>query len=53
MTQATLSVLVRHYKFELRDGPDTNIEMVRTLLARPKVVGEDGFGIPMLVRRAD
>jgi hypothetical protein len=53
MTQATLSVLVRNYAFELRDGPDTKIEIGRVLGLRPKIVGEDECRMPLRVRRVD
>jgi hypothetical protein len=46
-----LSVIVKNFVFELRDGPDTKVEMGRGLLARPKVAGEDGTKIPLRVRR--
>lgn len=49
--QAVVSVLVKNFVFELRDGPDTQIEIVRGILPRPRVVGEDGIGVPLRVRR--
>jgi len=52
--KATLSVLVRNYSFELRDGPDTKIEVGRMLgTLRPKIVGEDECRMPLRVRRVD
>ncbi|KIM79200.1 hypothetical protein PILCRDRAFT_10611 [Piloderma croceum F 1598] len=51
--KATLSVLVRNYTFELRDGPDTEFEMGKTILPRPKVSGEDGCRMPLRIRRVD
>lgn len=51
--QAILSVLIRHYAFELRDGPDTKFELGRGLLPRPKVAGEDGCSLPLRVRRIE
>lgn len=52
--KATLSVLVRNYTFELRDGPDTKIEVGRALgTLRPKIVGEDECRMPLRVRRVD
>lgn len=50
--QAVLSVLIRNYRFALRDGPDTRIELHRSMLRRPKVVGEDGAVVPLRVTRA-
>lgn len=46
-----LSVLVKHFVFELRDGPETKIEMVLGLLPRPRVTGEEGSAVPLRVRR--
>ncbi|KAG2358499.1 cytochrome P450 [Suillus spraguei] len=49
--KAVLSVLVKSFVFEMRDGPDTPIELARGMLPRPRVVGEDGIGVPLRVRR--
>ncbi|KAG2038389.1 cytochrome P450 [Suillus americanus] len=49
--KAVLSVLVKNFVFEMRDGPDTPIEVASGLLPRPRVVGEDGIGVPLRVRR--
>ncbi|KAF8436007.1 cytochrome P450 [Boletus edulis BED1] len=46
-----LSVLVKHFMFELRDGPETVIEIVNGILPRPKVAGEQGTAAPLRVRR--
>ncbi|KAG1791802.1 uncharacterized protein HD556DRAFT_1484619 [Suillus plorans] len=35
-----LSVLVKNFVFEMRDGPDTPVEVARGILPRPQVVGE-------------
>ncbi|KIM89257.1 hypothetical protein PILCRDRAFT_813192 [Piloderma croceum F 1598] len=53
LAEATLSVLVRNYTFELQDGPDTNLEIKRILLPRPNIVGEDECRTPLRVRRVD
>ena len=50
-SQAVLSVLIRNFVFEMRDGPETKIEMIQTILPRPKVVGEEGYAMPLRVRR--
>jgi hypothetical protein len=42
---------VKNFVFEMRDGPDSEIEIVRGLLPRPRIVGEDGIGVPLRVRR--
>ncbi|KAG1729375.1 cytochrome P450 [Suillus lakei] len=49
--KTVLSVLVKNFVFEMRDGPDTQVEIVRGILPRPRVVGEDGIGVPLRVRR--
>lgn len=51
--QAVLSVLIRNYQFSMRDGPETKLAMTSTLLPRPKVEGEDGYALPMRVRRLE
>lgn len=49
--KSVLSVLIRNYVFNLRDGPETKIDKINALLPRPKVAGEDGYTLPMRVRR--
>ncbi|KAG2364259.1 cytochrome P450 [Suillus spraguei] len=49
--KAVLSVLVKSFVFEMRDGLDTEVEIARGLMRRPRVVGEDGVGVPLRVRR--
>ncbi|KAG2146815.1 cytochrome P450 [Suillus clintonianus] len=49
--KAVLLVLVKNFVFEMRDGPDTQLEVARGILPRPRVVGEDGIGVPLKVRR--
>lgn len=44
-------VLVKDFVFEMRDRPDTQIEMGMGLLPRPRVVGEDGTDLPLRVSR--
>ncbi|KAM5540661.1 hypothetical protein V8D89_005692 [Ganoderma adspersum] len=51
--KAVLGVLIKNYRFELPDGPETTIEFCRGVLPRPRVVGEKGANLPMRVRRAD
>ncbi|KAG1855862.1 cytochrome P450 [Suillus tomentosus] len=41
----------KNFVFEMRDGPDTPVETVRGVLPRPRVVGEDGTGVPLRIRR--
>ncbi|KAG1882689.1 cytochrome P450 [Suillus subluteus] len=49
--RVVLSVLVKNFVFEMRDGPDTQVEVARGILPRPRVAGEDGIGVPLRVRR--
>ena len=51
--QSVLSVLIRNYAFNLRDGPETKLDLVTSILPRPKVVGEEGYAMPMRVRRVE
>ncbi|KAF8883141.1 hypothetical protein BD779DRAFT_1787674 [Infundibulicybe gibba] len=44
---------IRNYIFELPDGPGIVIEGHRSILPRPKVVGQDGAKVPLSVCRAD
>ena len=52
-SQAVLGVLIKNYRFELPDGPETTIEFCRGVLPRPRVAGEKGANLPMRVRRVD
>ncbi|KIN96258.1 hypothetical protein M404DRAFT_1006875 [Pisolithus tinctorius Marx 270] len=49
--KAVLSVLVKSFVFEMRDGPNTQIELCRGILPRPRVVGEEGAAMPLRVTR--
>ncbi|KAI6021237.1 cytochrome P450 [Pisolithus marmoratus] len=49
--KAVMSVLVKNFVFEMRDGPDTQVELGRGFLPRPKIVGEEGTNVPLRVRR--
>ena len=53
LMQAVLGVLIKNYRFELPDGPETKIEYCRGVLPRPRVAGQQGANVPMHVRRAD
>ncbi|KAJ7489394.1 cytochrome P450 [Mycena latifolia] len=48
--KAVLSVLARNFTFELPKGPETKFGVYTNLLPRPKVEGEDGYRVPLLVR---
>ena len=43
-------VLIRHFSFELPHGPSTKFESHMSLMTRPKVAGEDGPKVPLIVR---
>ncbi|KAI6166079.1 cytochrome P450 [Pisolithus thermaeus] len=49
--KAVMSVLVKNFVFEMRDGPNTQVELGRGMLPRPKIVGEEGTNVPLRVRR--
>ncbi|KAI9572414.1 cytochrome P450 [Boletus coccyginus] len=48
--KAVLTVLVKNFVFELRDGVDSKIEIGRGILPRPKIAGEVGCKLPLRVR---
>ncbi|KAI9464900.1 cytochrome P450 [Boletus coccyginus] len=48
--KAVLTVLVKNFVFELRDGVDSKIEIGRGMLPRPKIAGEVGCKLPLRVR---
>ncbi|KAH0839444.1 cytochrome P450 [Lanmaoa asiatica] len=48
--KAVLSVLIKNFVFELRDGAETKIEMCRGFLPRPRVAGEVGCKVPLRVK---
>ena len=52
-SKAVLSVLIKTYVFKLRDGPDTKLGRHRSFLWRPKIKGENGQAVPMLVRKIE
>ena len=51
--KAVLSVLIRNFSFSMRDGPETKLDSITTILPRPKVAGEEGYKMPLRVRRVD
>ena len=50
-SQAVLSVLVKAFVFEMRDGPKTEVELGWGLIRRPKIAGEVGTKLPLRVKR--
>ncbi|KAF8584899.1 cytochrome P450 [Ramaria rubella] len=51
--KTVLATLIRHYEFKLPDGADTKFEQVVGILPRPKVKGEAGSRVPVLVKRVE
>ena len=51
--QAVIFVLIKGFRFELRDGPDTKFEIKRAILPRPRISGEGGTKLPLRVRRVE
>lgn len=53
LLQSALSVLVRHYEFELPENHE--LELVRGILPRPKFkgTGEGAVRLPLKVRRVE
>lgn len=49
--KTVLSVVVKNFVLEMRDGPDTKVEITRGLTLRPKVAGEAGIKVPLRVRQ--
>ncbi|KZS94165.1 cytochrome P450 [Sistotremastrum niveocremeum HHB9708] len=49
--KAVLSVLVRNFAFEPRDGADSKIDKYTSLFTRPKLAGETKAALPLRVRR--
>ncbi|KAG2039475.1 cytochrome P450 [Suillus americanus] len=47
--KTVLSLLVKNFVFEMRDGPATAFEFASGILPRPRVVGEGGIGVPLRV----
>ncbi|KAI6037504.1 cytochrome P450 [Pisolithus marmoratus] len=48
--KTVLSVVVKNFVLEMKDGPDTKVEAVRGISLRPKVTGEDGIKVPLRLR---
>jgi len=50
--KAVMSIIARDFIFEFPGGPETKIVSHRSVLVRPKVDGEEGPRVPLLVKRA-
>ncbi|PPQ88908.1 hypothetical protein CVT25_009143 [Psilocybe cyanescens] len=48
-----LAVLLRHFIFELPQGPETPMDIHYSLVRRPKIKGLEGAMMPLLVSRVD
>ena len=48
-----MCVLIKSFKFEFKDGPDTKFEIKRAILPRPRIAGEGGTKLPLRVRRVE
>lgn len=52
-SQSILSVMIRNFSLSLRDGPDTNYEMYRTVLIRPRIPDSKELAVPVYIRRIE
>jgi len=50
--KAVLSVLIRNFTFDFAT-PDAKVEVIRSFLFRPKIVGEQGVDVPLRIRRVE
>ncbi|KAF7309908.1 Cytochrome P450 [Mycena indigotica] len=51
--KAVLVVLIRNFMYAFPGGPETEIAAHKSIIPRPKVAGQPGANVPMLVRRVD
>ena len=51
--QAVLSVLVRNFSFEFPHGPETKLDRYQSFIMHPKVAGEEGPRVPLVVKRVE
>ncbi|KAI5992708.1 cytochrome P450 [Pisolithus albus] len=49
--KTVLSVVIKNFVLEMRDGLDTKVEVERGITLRPKVAGEEGIKVPMKIRQ--
>jgi hypothetical protein len=52
-TKAVLFVLMKRFAFAFPGGPATKIGKQVAVVLRPKVEGEPGVRVPMIVRRVE
>ncbi|KAI6037496.1 cytochrome P450 [Pisolithus marmoratus] len=46
-----LWVVVKNFVLEMRDGPNTKVEIIRGLTLRPRIAGEGGIKVPLKVKQ--
>jgi hypothetical protein len=46
-----MAVILRRFAFELPGGPATKIISQQTVVRRPTIAGEEGYTVPIRVRR--
>ncbi|KAI6040777.1 cytochrome P450 [Pisolithus marmoratus] len=49
--KTVLWVVIKNFVLEMRDGPNTKVEITRGLTLRPRIAGEDGVKVPLKVRQ--
>ncbi|KAI6040776.1 cytochrome P450 [Pisolithus marmoratus] len=49
--KTVLWVVIKSFVLEMRDGPNTKVEITRGITLRPRIAGEDGIQVPMRVRQ--
>ncbi|KAI6037495.1 cytochrome P450 [Pisolithus marmoratus] len=49
--KTVLWVVIKNFVLEMRDGPNTKVEITRGLTLRPRIAGEDGIKVPLKVRQ--
>ncbi|KAI5985412.1 cytochrome P450, partial [Pisolithus marmoratus] len=49
--KTVLWVVIKNFVLEMRDGPNTKVEITRGITLRPRIAGEDGIQVPMRVRQ--
>ncbi|KAI6105300.1 cytochrome P450 [Pisolithus croceorrhizus] len=48
--KTVLSMAIRNFVLEMKDGRNTKVELSRGITLRPKVVGEEGIKVPLRIR---
>ncbi|KAI6101623.1 cytochrome P450 [Pisolithus croceorrhizus] len=50
VVKTVLSMAIRNFVVEMKDGLDTKVELSRGVTLRPKIVGEEGIRVPLRIR---